>query len=76
MQATAGHAPQGFDMRQDDELPVGSGKQTVAPDAAPVLPAQLGQKLRNLFADVESQPAPDRLRELLEALAAKEKNPD
>ena len=32
--------------------------------------------LRSLFADVESQPVPDRLRELLEALAAKEKKPE
>ncbi len=33
-------------------------------------------KLRNLFAEVESQPVPDRMRELLEALAAKEKKPE
>jgi Anti-sigma factor NepR len=39
----------------------------------PALPAQLGQKLRTLFADVEAQPAPDRLVELLEALATREK---
>jgi Anti-sigma factor NepR len=39
----------------------------------PALPAQLGQKLRTLFADVEAQPAPDRLAELLEALATREK---
>ena len=39
---------------------------------ASALPAQLGKKLRSLFADVEAQPLPDRLRELLEALAAKE----
>ena len=43
---------------------------------ASALPAQLGQKLRSLFADVEAQPVPDRLRELLEALAAKEKKPE
>ena len=39
----------------------------------PSLPAQLGQKLRILFADVDAQPVPDRLAELLEALATKEK---
>jgi hypothetical protein len=39
----------------------------------PALPAQLGQKLRILFADVEAQPVPDRLAELLEALATREK---
>jgi hypothetical protein len=39
----------------------------------PALPAQLGQKLRILFADVEARPVPDRLAELLEALATREK---
>ena len=60
-------------MHDDDELPKGdkAGKPKIEDAAA--LPAQLGQKLRTLFADVESQPVPDRLRELLEALAAKEK---
>jgi len=39
----------------------------------PALPAQLGQKLRILFADVEARPVPDRLAELLEDLATREK---
>jgi hypothetical protein len=43
---------------------------------ASALPQHLGRKLRNLFSDVEAQPVPDRLRELLEALAAKEKKPE
>ena len=42
-------------------------------EGAAELPTQLGQKLRTLFADAESQPLPDRLRKLVEALAAKEK---
>ena len=63
-------------MHEDDELPVGDDKRKSKPEAALALPAQLGKKLRSLFADVESQPVPDRLRELLEALAAKEKKPE
>jgi Anti-sigma factor NepR len=65
-----------FDMNEDDALPVPTGKAKVKAEDASALPAQLGQKLRNLFADVESQPVPDRLSQLLEALAAKEKNPE
>jgi hypothetical protein len=60
-------------MNEDDELPPGDDKRKVTSEDAAALPAQLGKKLRSLFADVESQPVPDRLRELLEALAAKEK---
>jgi len=63
-------------MNEDDELPAGDAKPTATPEDAAALPAQLGKKLRSLFADVESQPVPDRLRELLEALAAKEKKPE
>ena len=63
-------------MNEDDELPVGDDKRRVKLKDASALPAQLGRKLRTMFADVESQPVPDRLRELLEALAAKEKNPE
>ncbi|MET0194735.1 MAG: NepR family anti-sigma factor [Hyphomicrobiaceae bacterium] len=63
-------------MNEDDEVPVPTGKAKVKAEDASALPAQLGQKLRNLFADVESQPVPDRLSQLLEALAAKEKNPE
>lgn len=65
-------------MHDDDEHPPKDEKRrrkAKSEDAA-ALPAQLGEKLRSLFADVESQPIPDRLRELLEALAAKEKKPD
>jgi hypothetical protein len=60
-------------MNEDDGLPAGDDKRKVTSEDAAALPAQLGKKLRSLFADVESQPVPDRLRELLEALAAKEK---
>jgi hypothetical protein len=60
-------------MHEDDELPDGEKARKPKSEDAAALPAQLGQKLRTLFADVESQPVPDRLRELLEALAAKEK---
>jgi hypothetical protein len=67
-----------FGMNEDDQLPVpaGSDKGKMKVEDASALPAQLGQKLRNLFADVESQPVPDRLSKLLEALAAKEKDPE
>jgi len=59
----------------DDPTPGDPGGKPKIKDAS-ALPAQLGQKLRTLFEDVESQPVPDRLRELLEALAAKEKKPE
>ena len=52
-------------MNEDDELPAGDDKRRVTSEDAAALPAQLGKKLRSLFADVESQPVPDRLRELL-----------
>lgn len=63
-------------MHDDDELPKDDKARNPKIEDASALPAQLGQKLRSLFADVESQPVPDRLRELLEALAAKEKKSD
>jgi Anti-sigma factor NepR len=63
-------------MHEDDELPDAKKARKLKSEDAAALPAQLGQKLRTLFADVESQPVPDRLRELLEALAAKEKKPE
>ena len=63
-------------MHDDDELPKDDQARKPKIEDASALPAQLGQKLRSLFADVESQPVPDRLRELLAALAAKEKKPD
>lgn len=64
-------------MNEDDVLPVPAGNagNKMNLEDASALPAQLGQKLRNLFADVESLPVPDRLSQLLEALAAKEKDP-
>jgi len=40
------------------------------------LPAQLGRKLRQIFAEAEAQPPPDRLQELMNALAAKERKSD
>jgi hypothetical protein len=62
-------------MEEDNECP--SDDKNQKPKAnVPALPAQLGQKLRAMFADVETQPVPDRLVELLEALAAKEKKPE
>jgi hypothetical protein len=63
-------------MNENDELPTGDNQREATPEAGLALPAQLGSKLRNLFAEVESQPVPDRMRELLEALAAKEKKPE
>jgi hypothetical protein len=63
-------------MHEDDELPADDESRKPKIKDASALPAQLGQKLRTLFSDVESQPVPDRLRELLEALAAKEKKPE
>jgi hypothetical protein len=59
-------------MQEDDERPTEKTKRHPKPNV-PALPAQLGQKLRAMFADVETQPVPDRLVELLERLAAKEK---
>jgi hypothetical protein len=41
-------------------------------DGAAALPAQLGKKLRQVFAEAETEPAPQRLEELMAALAAKE----
>ena len=63
-------------MQDDDAPPNGDKARKPKIEDASALPAQLGQKLRSLFADVEAQPVPDRLRELLEALAAKEKEPE
>jgi hypothetical protein len=61
-------------MHEDDER-APSANQQRKPEIkdASALPKHLGTKLRSLFADVEAQPVPDRLRELLEELAAKEK---
>jgi hypothetical protein len=59
-------------MEEDDERLTENNKRTPTPNVPP-LPAQLGQKLRALFADVEAQPVLDRLLEILEQLAAKEK---
>ena len=63
-------------MDENDELPTGDNKREATQEAGLALPAQLGSQLRNLFAEVESQPVPDGMRELLEALAAKEKKPE
>jgi hypothetical protein len=59
-------------MEEDDERP-NVFKNRKLNLSVPALPVQLGEKLRELFADVEAQPVPDRLAELLEQLAAKEK---
>ena len=63
-------------MHEDDELPSDDNRRKPKPQDVSALPAHLGQKLRAMFADVETQPVPDRLIELLEALAAKEKKPE
>jgi hypothetical protein len=63
-------------MHEDDELPSDDNRQKPNPKDVSALPTHLGQKLRAMFADVETQPVPDRLVELLEALAAKEKKPE
>jgi hypothetical protein len=60
-------------MKEDDERPTDNKKRVPKKPDVPALPAQLGQKLRALFADMETQPIPDRLVELVEQLAAKEK---
>jgi len=64
-------------MHEDDERNPGA-KETRKPEIkdASALPQHLGRKLRSLFSDVEAQPIPDRLKELLEALAEKEKKPE
>ncbi len=41
-----------------------------------MLPAQLGRKLRVVFADAQAQPMPERMQELMNALAAKERKPE
>jgi hypothetical protein len=63
-------------MHEDEELPSDDNRQKPEPKDVSALPTHLGQKLRAMFADVETQPVPDRLVELLEALAAKEKKPE
>lgn len=60
-------------MNNDNEPPL---KPRLSAGVVAALPTQLGQKLRTLFEEVESEPVPDRLRELIEALEAKEKNPE
>lgn len=60
-------------MQDDDEFTADDNRCKPKPNDVAALPAQLGHKLRTLFADVEAQPIPDCLVELLEALAAKEK---
>lgn len=62
-------------MQKDDE-PRADRKGRKPKPNVPELPAQLGQQLRAIFADVEAQPIPDRLVELVEALAAKETKPE
>ena len=56
-------------MNSDNE----SSKPKISSGVIAALPTQIGQKLRTLYAEVESEPVPERLRELIEALAAKEK---
>jgi hypothetical protein len=60
-------------MQDNDEFTADDNRCKPKPKEVAALPAQLGHKLRTLFADVEAQPVPDRLVELLEALAAREK---
>ena len=62
-----------FHMNDDEVRSVGYTERKAKPERVSALPAHLGAKLRGLFADVESEPVPDRLRELLDLLAAKEK---
>jgi hypothetical protein len=46
-------------------------------EAATALPLQLGKKLREVFGDGPAPaPMPDRLQELLDALAVKEQKPN
>ena len=61
-------------MHNDGEPPSANKRPEPNIDLASTLPSELGEKLRTLFNEVESQPIPDRLRELLEALAAREKD--
>ena len=53
-------------MDRDDETPTGTGptKPNVAGTTA--LVAQLGERLRALYAEVEAEPIPERLRQLLD----------
>jgi anti-sigma factor NepR-like protein len=63
---------EGHHMEEDDQRPTADKNRKLKRNVS-ALPAQLGEKLRELFADVEAQAVPDRLAELLEQLAAKEK---
>ena len=47
-------------MEEDDERPNVSENRKPKLNV-PALPAQLGEKLRELFADVEAEPVPGRL---------------
>jgi hypothetical protein len=54
------------------EIQTASADKPRSEDAS-ALPAQLGKQLRKMFAEAETQPAPERLVELMAALAAKER---
>jgi Anti-sigma factor NepR len=61
-------------MHQNDEDAgdAKDGRETKIEDAS-AMPRHLGTKLRTMFATDAAEPASDRLRELLEALAAQDK---
>lgn len=62
-------------MNDEEKAPPASAPSGARIARASALPAQLGRKLRVVFADAESQPMPERMQELINALAAKERKP-
>jgi hypothetical protein len=63
-------------MNDDEKAPAAPARSGARIERASALPAQLGRKLRVVFADAGSQPMPERMQELLNALAAKDRTPD
>ena len=63
-------------MSKGDRASGANGAREARCEAAAALPLQLGKKLREVFGDGPAPaPMPDRLQELLDALAAKEQKP-
>jgi len=63
-------------MNDEEKTPPASAPGGARIQRASALPAQLGRKLRVVFADAESQPMPERMQQLMDALAAKDSKPD
>jgi hypothetical protein len=62
--------------RQEDGSAKGDNRSKAKCEDVAVLPAQLGRKLRALYSVEDGEPASERLAELVEELAAKERMPE